>query len=500
MQLHGIIVEGREVLHDQFSLKEVWQAVEPFSAPYREMLSHLKKTEVELRIEVLLNFLEGKESPAGRSEARRFLEKELPAGQAAASWLLEAGYGTFVEKNKEKIRELSETVEEIHSLRGAALLCLFLMLHIQAGRDLEEAAEDRKDSGKLWEVEAFNGISAVEYMKKRLHQEALPASRERDGAWGEIGSGLEEEELVLPFWTGAGQESALLETVWFENRTEKPVQIRLAGTSLTRQVFPEERLYLLRKGAWYVDFLPRFQVSEELCFVSSDRQILWRDAEGAKGVLPVRFDEPLSDWAYEEGTWLVGVKENGQAVIRGRDVRICPDMRVVKADVFGPVYGILQEDGTLLTNVAGFAHTGGLLAFQAGLNCAAGIQIDRSLLGAGSSIWPEENTQGAVEIRGWEDHVIWLDQFGGVHTDMQDGRRWKEFIGAHAVEICQKGYLIAWKNQICLVSFGSGEGRAQSAVVLAEAEGDITEIAASDRLLAYRSDADQEIRLLSLES
>ena len=69
-----------------------------------------------------------------------------------------------------------------------------------------------------------------------------------------------------------------------------------------------------------------------------------------------------------------------------------------------------------------------------------------------------------------------------------------------AVEICQKGYLIAWKNQICLVSFGSGEGRAQSAVVLAEAEGDITEIAASDRLLAYRSDADQEIRLLSLES
>ena len=43
MQLHGIIVEGREVLHDQFSLKEVWQAVEPFSAPYREMLSHLKK-------------------------------------------------------------------------------------------------------------------------------------------------------------------------------------------------------------------------------------------------------------------------------------------------------------------------------------------------------------------------------------------------------------------------------------------------------------------------
>ena len=96
--------------------------------------------------------------------------------------------------------------------------------------------------------------------------------------------------------------------------------------------------------------------------------------------------------------------------------------------------------------------------------------------------------------------MIWLDQFGGVHTDIQDGRRWKEFIGAHAVEICQKGYLIAWKNQICLVSFGSGEGRAQSAVVLAEAEGDITEIAASDRLLAYRSDADQEIRLLSLES
>ncbi|MEI3198887.1 MAG: hypothetical protein V8S12_00240 [Lachnospiraceae bacterium] len=60
MQLHGIIVEGREVLHDQFSLKEVWQAVEPFSAPYREMLSHLKKTEVELLIEVLLNFLERK--------------------------------------------------------------------------------------------------------------------------------------------------------------------------------------------------------------------------------------------------------------------------------------------------------------------------------------------------------------------------------------------------------------------------------------------------------
>ena len=106
MQLHGIIVEGREVLHDQFSLKEVWQAVEPFSAPYREMLSHLKKTEVELLIEVLLNFLEGKESPAGRSEARRFLEKELPAGQAAASWLQEAGYGTFVEKNKEKRKEL----------------------------------------------------------------------------------------------------------------------------------------------------------------------------------------------------------------------------------------------------------------------------------------------------------------------------------------------------------------------------------------------------------
>ena len=87
---------------------------------------------------------------------------------------------TTTAKNKEKIRELSEAAEEIHSLRGAALLCLFLMLHIQAGRDLEEAAEDRKDSGKLWEVEAFNGISAVEYMKKRLHQEALPAPTEHN--------------------------------------------------------------------------------------------------------------------------------------------------------------------------------------------------------------------------------------------------------------------------------------------------------------------------------
>lgn len=96
-------------------------------------------------------------------------------------------------------------------------------------------------------------------MKKRLHQEALPASRECDGVWGEIGSGLKEEELVLPFWTGAGQESALLETVWFENRTEKPVQIRLAGTSLTRQVFPEERLYLCEKvlGMWI--FCPGFR-------------------------------------------------------------------------------------------------------------------------------------------------------------------------------------------------------------------------------------------------
>ena len=109
--------------------------------------------------------------------------------------------GHLWKKNKEKIRELSEAAEEIHSLRGAALLCLFLMLHIQAGRDLEEAAEDRKDSGKLWEVgKQFNGISAVEYMKKRLHQEALPASRECDGVWGEIGSGLKGEELVLPFW------------------------------------------------------------------------------------------------------------------------------------------------------------------------------------------------------------------------------------------------------------------------------------------------------------
>ena len=37
---------------------------------------------------------------------------------------------TTTAKNKEKIRELSEAAEEIHSLRGAALLCLFLMLYI----------------------------------------------------------------------------------------------------------------------------------------------------------------------------------------------------------------------------------------------------------------------------------------------------------------------------------------------------------------------------------
>ncbi|MEI3198886.1 MAG: hypothetical protein V8S12_00235 [Lachnospiraceae bacterium] len=88
------------------------------------------------------------------------------------------------------------------SARGGAALFIFDAAY--SGRTGSgRGSRRRKDSGKLWEVEAFNGISAVEYMKKRLHQEALPASRECDGVWGEIGSGLEEEELVLPFWTGA---------------------------------------------------------------------------------------------------------------------------------------------------------------------------------------------------------------------------------------------------------------------------------------------------------
>ena len=67
------------------------------------------------------------------------------------------------------------------------------------------------------------------------------------------------------------------------------------------------------------------------------------------------------------------------------------------------------------------------------------------------------------------------------------------------MEICQKGYLAAWKNQIYLIPFGTGEGRMQNGIVLAEAGGDITEMEASDRLLAYRSDAGREICLLSLE-
>lgn len=496
MKLNGIIVSGKEVLHENYSFKGVWQAIEPSSAPYQVSFVSFKKSPADYRIQVLLGFLEGKNpcqedvrllAKSGFSDEERWLNwfaALTPDGEAGRSWYL---------RNREKIHALWDEENSRFSDRSMGLLCLFLLLHIQAGRDIEEVPEDREREG-YWEIPELNRQTAAEFMRERLRREAL-LERGSESGWGELSV---SRDLGLPYWRGLGRAEAPMELVGLVNSCEQPVRVSLEGTGLLRELFPGETLYVIRKDGLYVDFLPRFTVSEEKCLTVSEGKLIVREADGARQEASVKFGQAPAVWAYDEAAGLFSVGWDGGLSVRSLESPVLPGLRAVDVRLFGSTYSVLLEDGSLLTNRAELKNWRQLLQISPGLNQTAGICSDRRILFA-EEIPPVDLEERAASISVWESHAIWLDTAGGVHSEQKNGAVWNSFHGAAAVGICSGGYVIALGRNLYRIPFGAPEGCREEEEPFFRAKNGITEIAVSDLLLAYRELGEAQVHLLPLE-
>ncbi|MDO5422382.1 MAG: hypothetical protein Q4F41_01485 [Eubacteriales bacterium] len=498
MKLDGIIVIGKEVLYDHFSFKGVWQAIEPVSAPYRETLKDFPKSIETLQIHALLNYLENPKTWTCPAWVRNLRKDGTVDEHALKTWLGSLKKADFWEKNQQAIRELIQSGGRPFSPRATALLCLFLLLHIQAGREIGEPEADRLSSGN-WDLEELNHFTAIEFMKRRLLRENLleQSGRQKWGIWN-----LTEEspEFTLPYWKGTGQPDAPLELVKLVHHGKTPLLLILEGTSLTRQLFPEEWIYAIRKGSCYVDFLPRFTVSEDTCLTLRDGKLTAYESGGKEIPVSMKFAEPPASWAFDEAFGILAVGEQGELSIRSLDPMEPPEKRAVFASLFSHTYGLLLEDGSIRSNCWDMQGWSGMLAFTLGLNHAAAIREDRSLALTRGSIPEASGDCKAASVRVYEEHVIWLDTRGSIHTEQKKGRAWKSFPGAAAVEVCQSGYLIAWEKGIYRIPFGNGEGKGEEETPLVKENRKITEMAASDTLLVYRTLDDCALHSFLIES
>ena len=244
MILQQVNINDKFTLHEYFSFTEVWSCIRPDSGPYRDSLKRFKERELaplDQEIEQALEYLETKDPKSSE-------ENTAKAPQAIKSFLQDdhinmdelqkqlAGFSPdfipeFWARNAKNLKALIQRNDMSFTPATANLLYLFLLLYIQARRNIGEAREDQGALGEMMELLASMAVKEGKLEVAHAAVIRIPAG---------------SEQLTLPYRSATTEGS--LELVPIENASGENVSVILGETVLRRSLGSGKRLYALRKG------------------------------------------------------------------------------------------------------------------------------------------------------------------------------------------------------------------------------------------------------------
>lgn len=345
------------------------------------------------------------------------------------------------------------------SADSAVAVYIYLLLHIQAGLLPDES-------------------SSYEQLTYILEQNAPADTRiEKNIAIKEDTGRF----VVGDYYEGGTAEPGKIELVRITNRSSSITAVSISHSILSREVAQGESVYVLRKAGRYLSFLPRCAVvGDTLLLIENGRLCtLWN---GSTSYMDTDIQSPVC-WAHsnEYGTFIID--ENGCLDDVNAWPEAMPAQPVRSVSSYGVDYCMLLEDGSVDSRLpkTGWNH---VLYVSLGLN--SGIAIDSNripLLQDGSRLpFPD-----AVEAYVMEEHYICLNSNGQILTDSELSV--DETV--YAAAVCRKGYILAHKSRLLLISF-------QNTVLHEWPDIHTTELTASNDIVAYYDGNSSRIKQLAL--
>lgn len=393
------------------------------------------KEKIKLQWEPLLDYV-GKLYEAAAFDYKRAFP--------SADW---PGTGQFREGLGRLRERLEKDKRDAFTAERAAVLYLYLLLHVQAGRLPDEER-------------SYKGLAAV-------FDQTGPADPGLETTLV-LGSHEEASYCLGELYT-KGDGDGVLELVRIVNHGSAPVEVSISGSVLKRKVMPQDTLYALRKCRKYVSFLPRISISEDVAFCLEEGKLLMKWQGEARRV-ETDFRVPAC-WAHssECGTLIVDGEGRLDENCAWLGERLTQPVRSVSAA--GLDYCLLLEDGSVRSAAQkkGWQH---VIYAVVGLN--AGIALDQSrrpILQDGRLLLYEDIVEAFAE----NSHYICLSSSGNVYTD----RGLKTPMPVRAAALCEKGYLLAGEASVILFSYQNERLKEWKGIKT-------TELAACGRTVWYR--------------
>lgn len=474
---NGVNINNQELLDRYFSFKAVWQEIVLNEASYRVTLEAIDTEkyglyDINKNIKKLLDYRSGEiknlEIP--------WLTSEKKADMSCLERSMNLNDGRFYSQNKQYISQLTKNGEFVFTEKTAVLLWLFLLLHQQAHCNIHEKTDDIERQNK-WDLKELNGKTAMEFMMSELQKEGFTdnANIKYDS---EFYIPDDMERFVLPFWDGTLQTNAPMEVVKIINGSNHCTVI-LEGTTLKRFLRPGEYLYAVRKGGAFVHFLPRFSVSGTMCITAGESGLNVSEKGGGSRKWNTEPVTEPSTWSYSSGIGLFAADAKGRLHVTSTQKISMLSKKVISVHTSCEDYALLLADGTLQSNIWKFDKQKNLLSISLGLNSAAAIRNNCTVVWSDGTPISTEEDGPAVEVCTYEKHFIWLDAAGRAHTD----KGLLDENGIAAVGICQYGYVYAKESNIYKVDFHN----LRKSIQHTNGKCEINEISVSNEVLVYKS-------------
>lgn len=285
--------------------------------------------------------------------------------------------------------------------------------------------------------------------------------------------------LPLMYYDGKTDSDRPLTIVELKNNSESMIKVVVKDTVLFRYVEANNSIYVLRKGSQFIAFIPRFRLINQVVTRCLDGKLyeVWNEKWQE---VKTSITKPVM-WVQNGEYGIFIVDKTGKMDNDTAWPHQIPNQPIVMVDAYALDYCFLFSDGTIMSALQKQAWSQQpLISISLGLNSAIAISDSRQpILNDGRKI---QNIR-ASEAKTYCDHYICLTRDGKVVTD--SGLSVKKVV--YSIAVCRYGYVLAYKDKICLYDYRNYLCRDWSVP-------DATELEADDSGLVYYDGCNGDIK------
>jgi len=441
MLLDGIIIQGREPYQNYFSYSEVVASLDDNIHEYLDMVKDYFGSQTSadnMLIRFISTYLPMQQLPEAIDGVDWLTEdghirQELLDSHARTACLFAASAPLvypalpgLATDTAELRRSFLEAVSEasLHftlrfNARAALETELLLYLHIQADQPVSADARQTYCSriNKLCFDDHLEDIFGSE---EEISSITIPEG---------------SSALELPLYTAGDGKLSIVQLI---NESSGSTHVSLSGSTVSRTLQSGEYTFVLRKAGAFVDFLPIFTLSGNVCLSSCEAGLKLLNVQTEEeDVLPL--DTPPSSWTItrESGTILV----DPSGTLHAAYTQLTQTAPIVQAQASGDRHCLLMADGTLSSNRPGPAWTN-VISFATHRTNLFAIAASRTIVSTIDGV----SGANAMRVCVHGSRFLWLDTEGCVHSDA--GIETAISAPVSAIALCEAGYIVALPKEV----------------------------------------------------